>query len=217
MLSTPGVNSFACMLCTNFKMPSKMSKSKSSKKGGKGITPKNVSKDQMQHLLQDIKKLNLPRDKVALNEVLEGDPKYCKKQKSLTHGFQKKWDLALQCEPLGHIKLLFQHDVEPSQAAQKELKDAEKDDNVKDTSENEEADGASNLTECGSENDDNNDDDNDDDDAFSLVTGVSAMPVGSPTLLFKKKRPMKMPKPKKTKKKGSFGKSFLITLKRMVH
>ena len=72
MLSTPGVNSFACMLCTNFKMPSKMSKSKSSKKGGKGITPKNVSKDQMQHLLQDIKKLNLPRDKVALNDVLEG-------------------------------------------------------------------------------------------------------------------------------------------------
>ena len=179
-------------------MPSKTkssSKSSSSKKGDqKRPAPESISKDQLTRLLHDVEKLNLPRDKIVLNDVMETDKKYYKPRKSLARGFQKKWDLALRRTAQGYVKLLFQHDVEPSECTQKELEEAEKADALSTDEEQLEDEECDYLT--GSELSDEDDEGT----TFSikdLVTNVSSMSIGSPSLGSMKKQAMKTPTPKK--------------------
>lgn len=76
------------------KSSSKTSKtSKTSKKGGKSIKPEPIDDDQLTRLLVDVEKLNVPRHKIALSDVMGNDPKFYCVRKTLARGFQKKWDL----------------------------------------------------------------------------------------------------------------------------
>lgn len=197
------------------KMPKSMSsksKSKSASKslGGNRAKPEPISPEQLQRLLADVEKLNLPRQKVVLADIMMEDKKYYKARKGLVRGFQKKWDLCLRRTPKGYVKLLFQHDVEPSPATQKELEEANKE-GVSDTDEDEYHESFAGS----SDESDEEDYDTDTETASSkfsvneIITGMTSLSMGSPTLSSKKKAltksPMKSPLAKKPDTKKGTG------------